>query len=337
MAYFYGTWCRLTKDKVYHIRLLRLAPGAYHDPSLGDLVEVSLAEVRGTYIALSYLFIDDKQLMIGANLNAALRQLRSETSATTAWVDAVCINQHDNVERNFQVRLMAEIYESVAMVFSWLGEATGDSATGIEVLNFLAGDCPFDNTSPWNCMPAQELILGLEDILQRTYFQRIWIVQEAAPGRRVRLQVGGLSVEWDAAKDARRFLARIKLLEVSPAWQAGWHLGSVDFRPLRELLEQAVAARARKGGAGTDGPQTVALLDVVHALHMQSTDPRDKIFGLMGLAQPGEVAGFVPDYSGTWEWTYQRLFHHVSRTVMQNPEETWNEDPYRKGEDNWVV
>ncbi|KAK4096092.1 hypothetical protein N658DRAFT_511502 [Parathielavia hyrcaniae] len=135
------------------------------------------------------------------------------------------------------------------------------------------------------------------------------------------MQVGDLSLEWSAT-DARRFLARVKLLEVSPGWQGhDSPLRAVDFRPLRELLEQSVAA----GDPRNNRERPTTLLDVVHAMrHRHSFDPRDKIYAMMGLTHPAEVASFVTDYTGTWEETYRRFFDFVSRRLMENPDGAWN-------------
>ncbi|KAG7288367.1 hypothetical protein NEMBOFW57_007898 [Staphylotrichum longicolle] len=298
------------------IRLLRLAPGAPKDPLAGDITEVPLDKALGTYMALSYvwgdthlhpdkLLIDGAQLSIGRNLSCALRHVRSPRSSITLWVDAICIDQGSYQEKSSQISLMSTIYAEAESVISWLGEATSESAMGIEVLSYLAGHHPFDDTAPWNCMPAQDIVHGLQDILRRTYFERIWIVQEATLGRRVKMRVGDMALEWDNDVDTRRFLARIKLLEVSPEWQ--WNrkfgrsaepslLNSVDFRPIRELLEQAVAAKNRTLNAMVHGfgiDPSCTLLDLVHAMrHLHSADPRDKIYALMGLAQPADVAGY---------------------------------------------
>jgi hypothetical protein len=266
------------------------------------------------------MLLDGFQYAIGENLDAALRRVRSETSTTVVWADAVCVNQADIHERSHQVKLMAKIYAGAGTVFSWLGEATRESATGIEILSYLASHHLFDGKSPWERMPEKDIIRGLEDILQRPYFTRIWIVQEAALSRHTRMQVGGLSLEWHAA-DAQRFLARIKLLEVSPTWQASdSQLKGIDFRPIRELLEQSVAVNDKENS----GNRPATLLDIVHAMrHRKSVDPRDKIFALMGLAQPADVASFVPDYSTSWEETYRRFFDSVSHLVMESPNKEW--------------
>ncbi|KAM5350442.1 hypothetical protein ACJ41O_006947 [Fusarium nematophilum] len=314
------------------IRLLLLQPGAYKDPLVGNLVEVELEAAEGTYTALSYgwgssddpdrLLVDGGYFKITPNLDRALRHLRSRSTVRKTWVDAVCINQFDVMEKMNQVPLMSIIYRHAEMVFSFLGEATPSSAIGMDILSFLTSNQHFDDGSPWNRLPTEEVADGLQDILQRAYFKRIWIVQEAALGRRVRMQVGSVSIEWDGESHTRRFLTRIKLLEVSPTWQAAAELRGIDLRPVRELLERSVAYRDKER-AGVGQPATT-FLDLVHAMrHMQSTDPRDKIFGLMGLVSPAEVAGFEPDYTQSWEGTYRRFFGHVYHTALQDPHQEW--------------
>ncbi|RYP53518.1 hypothetical protein DL768_001555 [Monosporascus sp. mg162] len=135
----------------------------------------------------------------------------SEDRAVALWVDALCIGQANIVEKTHQVRLMTQIYSGAAGVHSRLGNATAASTVDVEILSYLLGDGP-------------------GNIIDRTYFQRIWIMRKAALGRRVTLQVGHLSMTWESA-DTRLFLARIELLEISPLWSAPQSPG-VDFRPL---------------------------------------------------------------------------------------------------------
>lgn len=311
------------------IRLLKLEPAIFDEPLIGTLEQVDLREAEGSYTALSYvwgslqnpkvLLIEGASISITSSLDIALRYVRSTTSTITLWVDAICIDQNKDREKGQQIPFMPKIYAQSETVLSWIGEATPSSTSGMDILSYLASDEPFSDDSPWNRMTADDICFGLRDILGRIYFRRIWIVQEAALGRRNKMQAGDISLRWEGAEDAQRFLTRIKLLEVSPIWQSEI-LRETDLRPIRELLEQSVADRDRK--LGIRRPMT--FLDLVHAMrHRESTDPRDRIYGLMGLASPAEIAGFSLDYQDSWEGLYQRFYDHVYQIALQNHDQAW--------------
>ena len=95
------------------------------------------------YTALSYVWGDltpqksticqpDGELSIAPNLHAFLftvPKLRYSTNQPLdrLWIDAICINQSDVVERNNQVRQMGAIYHRAKEVLVWLGPASDDS------------------------------------------------------------------------------------------------------------------------------------------------------------------------------------------------------------------
>ena len=77
----------------------------------------------GDFIALSYvwgdsyinreIYVDDTLVLVTANLEAALRQLRNHSRIQQRfriWIDALCINQADSDERAVQVARMKDIY-----------------------------------------------------------------------------------------------------------------------------------------------------------------------------------------------------------------------------------
>lgn len=134
------------------------------------------------------------------------------------------------------------------------------------------------------------------------------------------LQVKDYSLTWEREKNARLFLARIKLLEVSPSWKSTGG-SEVDMRPIREILEQSVLQMDCQVGR----VQNATLLDAVHSMRFREfTNPIGSIFGVMGLVSPAEVAGLVPDYSQSWEETYNRFYQHALRNGMKSPEEKWD-------------
>ncbi|KAI6797812.1 hypothetical protein KC332_g13920 [Hortaea werneckii] len=66
-----------------------------------------------------------------------LRQLQKHRSHGYFWIDAICINQDDIDEKNCQVQMMGEIYESAECVIACLGEHADDSRLLFEHLGDL--------------------------------------------------------------------------------------------------------------------------------------------------------------------------------------------------------
>src|SRR5579871_1204937 len=113
------------------IRILTVHPGT------GRELECNLT-VREfeEYEALSYVWGNEKPsekirirtegdpmvLNVTKSLLSALRRLRYAHKRRVFWVDAVCINQKSNWEKNHQVPLMAKIYENATNVCVWLGD-----------------------------------------------------------------------------------------------------------------------------------------------------------------------------------------------------------------------
>lgn len=61
------------------------------------------------------------------NLQEALFHLRHAKSTRRLWVDAICINQTNDIEKPKQIRLMDRIYKTADQVIAWLGLAVHNS------------------------------------------------------------------------------------------------------------------------------------------------------------------------------------------------------------------
>lgn len=79
----------------------------------------------------------DRCLRAPDNLEIALRRLRLVDRYRVLWLDAVCIDQVNTVEKNRQVPMMAEIYGKAKRVCVWLGE--GDEMSS-KAIRFIQND-----------------------------------------------------------------------------------------------------------------------------------------------------------------------------------------------------
>ncbi|KFY15754.1 hypothetical protein V492_01770 [Pseudogymnoascus sp. VKM F-4246] len=111
-------------------RLLNLLKSdSFDSPIRGKLVHTSLDD-HEPYETISYVWgaprftqtieLESQPFGVTRHLENALRHLRLTSKDRTLWVDAVCINQSDDVERGEQVMLMKQIYESCTGNLVWL-------------------------------------------------------------------------------------------------------------------------------------------------------------------------------------------------------------------------
>jgi hypothetical protein len=131
--------------------------------------------VSPRYEALSYewgsptftkaLEIEGAKLPIGENLHGALVHTRLGTDCIL-WIDAICINQNDLAERQYQVGLMDFIYNRARRVLVWLSVPM----PALKIEDYKSRPVPdgkdLDKFCAWSWT--------------HTYWNRVWIVQEIA-------------------------------------------------------------------------------------------------------------------------------------------------------------
>ena len=208
------------------IRLLYLQPRASSNIITCVTKHVKLSE-KPQYEALSYEWgpKDTEQISfngrvydIRRNLCDALLHLRHETDERVMWIDALCINQTDVQERNHQVTQMGSIYKDATGVVVWLGVVDEACLKALQVLQsteeFPARKDIFSSHSRRpDFLPVlerkdpvleKEQALVMESFLalsQRSYWTRLWIVQELFLALRLHIQCGEYSLPWDRLKD----------------------------------------------------------------------------------------------------------------------------------------
>ncbi|KAF2144480.1 uncharacterized protein K452DRAFT_198659, partial [Aplosporella prunicola CBS 121167] len=145
------------------------------------------------YEAVSYAWETQKRdrilickgsaLRITPNCEDALRRLRKPFTPRMLWIDALCINQDDDAERAQQVAIMGSIYLDATQVVVWLGKGDVHSKTCFRFFRLAKG---FVETGNSRHKSLQEIsqrgglpVAGsLRALLQRSWFNRTWVIQE---------------------------------------------------------------------------------------------------------------------------------------------------------------
>jgi hypothetical protein len=95
------------------------------------------------------------------NLYSALQNVRSSARGASLrhlWLDALCINQADTLEKEQHVRLMGEIYPKAGDVIAWLG----DNAHGTHTVKL---DYSIPRTGDRSISDVEELTKRVQDLL----------------------------------------------------------------------------------------------------------------------------------------------------------------------------
>ncbi|KAH7121091.1 heterokaryon incompatibility, partial [Dendryphion nanum] len=145
------------------------------------------------YDALSYVWgapssypqkvleIDQQQLNITPNLHSALSALLKSNFVGRIWVDAVCINQEDLLERGNQVTMMADIYRHATTVRIYLGP---DLPLITRFFQYAERNPNLDIEVPDMIttlhISKEDLLCEYVDLIHRPWWARVWILQEYA-------------------------------------------------------------------------------------------------------------------------------------------------------------
>ncbi|KAH7377473.1 heterokaryon incompatibility protein-domain-containing protein [Cadophora sp. MPI-SDFR-AT-0126] len=278
----------------------------------------------GDYAALSYVWgeahdtetivLNKIEVKVQRNLEAALRALSSRAEFNgryMLWVDAVCINQADSEERSQQIKWMRTIYGNARAVIGWLGREDEQSEKAFDLIDSLS--------TAWSKGFGEELehrlredpeYLGfgnwsaLHDIMRRAYWSRLWIIQELVLGSSSAvLYCGNRSVQWEPFCQGIGFLFEylwtakddIMAQEVRTIYPEQRNYPTWSTTSLHLVFRDLWGLSRIEARGGEDRPSFGQLLDL--AKSGESQDPRDKVYGLVGMMDPVVARNIVPDYS----------------------------------------
>ncbi|PMD37806.1 HET-domain-containing protein [Hyaloscypha variabilis F] len=158
----------------------------------GDTLPIS------EYVALSYcwgdpfvrrlIFVNNIPVEVTTNLEAALRALR-DMKIEVLWIDALCINQEDLLERGLQVMRMGLIYSNAVKVLAWIGEKDYYSERAMNYLHVEARAQAQGGLGK-NIHISEYHAESVSALLRRPYWKRVWVIQEISKGREVHVVCG---------------------------------------------------------------------------------------------------------------------------------------------------
>lgn len=290
------------------VRLLEVFLGPNYEPIRGSLRPCDLDE-NPSYIALSYMWNQGNQykyiecqgtkVRVGENLWNFLYQYREKIStqqyhekeppvAARLWVDAVCINQADIEERGQQVSQMRDIYTGADSVIVWLGLAQKS-----EELAFVLTRYP-------NLLKVGEMSTALLDLLNKSYWSRVWVVQEFVLAKSVEIWCGSFRADASAFESLWRDeqpLTGYSALSQQIGNSHGWPLFKYrrDFRHSRTYKRELLGRRNSKSLKST-----FRLRDLLQSFATsQSSEAYDKVYGFLAIASNGRGERIRPDYTRT--------------------------------------
>ncbi|KAH7186170.1 heterokaryon incompatibility protein-domain-containing protein [Fusarium flagelliforme] len=262
---------------------------------------VSYVWGNGAHDIPLYCKSEGSYLYISTVVDGMLRALRRAHKTRRLWVDALCLNQKDNQEKSIQVQQMGQIYHTADKVHIWLGPAEAATPLAFAFLRTLVAK--YEPTPGQARNPTKEDIFDTFEetfqhrdfqqvlgLLQRPWFTRRWTLQEGFLARDAIIRCGAGNISWHWFTEGLKFIQN-KSHELPGVQSDGGALYALNV--LKTLQNP------------TD------LLSLLWTFHMsECSDPRDRIYSLLGLAQDmdPEDSGSIPDYGLGVDTVYCEFF-----------------------------
>ncbi|OTA00202.1 hypothetical protein A9Z42_0058260 [Trichoderma parareesei] len=265
-----------------------------------------------------------RKLFIFPALENALFHLGTQNMTDRIFIDQISINQSDKNERSHQVSLLQDIYMNSARTLVWLGPPTRASDRYFDVARQICSegvlsrvmgprvsqfmhvfDAVMDPTMPVNEEQREDRddlldliarygdrfpLSGFADVLDRNWFNRLWVIQEACLAPSVIFVCGKKSLCFDCFRASSLFYS---------IYNTHW-VRNLDKAVPQRVLRERDALFGKMGGLNRIFQERKAihqtmkrrgLHDLIlkynvnhHLMKIGATLEQDRIFGLLGLA-----------------------------------------------------
>ncbi|KAK5683574.1 hypothetical protein LTS10_005107 [Elasticomyces elasticus] len=187
-------------------RILVIEPGTLHKPLRCAFETISLLDnALPQYETVSYawgdatkhdiVYVGGHQLNVPISAKRVLQRMRRADKPRTVWIDVICVDQQNLVDRNYLVQLMCEIYSCTSTGFIWLGEDDHNTMATFDAIRALYHEAQSETRDfetfmetvwPgwWNVYGAPTSVAfdakHMAQLFDNAWFSRLWCVQEAA-------------------------------------------------------------------------------------------------------------------------------------------------------------
>jgi hypothetical protein len=367
-------------DPARQIRILELEAGNADSPlstSFKVLTIDPFTSSKSYYFeAISYawegqpatqdLVVDRKPLKVSKIVIQILKDLRYADQPRRLWIDAICIDQENDAEKHAQVALMTSVYSNAEAVIIWLRtDGLENAADGIHTAVAWL-ESGFDKDSilksyhpallrktlmswfrAWH--PDLKCSSPFHDITELDWFRRIWVVQEAVMARCLLVHLGNRSLPWERfASAVLQFLSNMEIPEATTSsledcykFACQWTYSDGTKMTLSMIN---LVLTLRKWLPETDVYVCPSELATICRDRM-ATDPRDKVYGLMGLfgfmGNPGSNPSSLEiDYTCSTEEVYAKFTTWCIQqegTLDVLAQQECEINPHYRGFPTWVV
>jgi len=163
-----------------------------------------------------------------------------------------------------------------------------------------------------------------------SWWRRVWVVQEAVLARKRVVLLGGETCEWEQLRLAQRAMTWMSVTQeevvsdhgsIGGADSVYHHLNIIGSTTMHFWLLEDMYRKSIDEATGSGGQGGIPLLDLlVTAMpsgekSVESTDPRDRIYGLWGLVRQGDVDKIPLSY--TDDMTLTKLLFYVGKFLLE--------------------
>jgi hypothetical protein len=226
------------------------------------------------------------------------------------WIDAICINQNDEDEKMQEIARMGDIYTKAEVVTAWLGKLDVEAEVAalltarvlpdllIAILNHPDDESRAEFLREYNPLAPAYGEFGQYDtkyynktfwaavwccyhdfIRKRTWFSRVWVMQEVVLARKIQLLCGSRWLDWD-------LITTFEKLNHDEQWFSKFKVVlkmGPDFERTRSTSLVELWALKLGRHIESDRPSGALSVALKASRKRFCTFPEDRLYGILGI------------------------------------------------------